>query len=391
MRIVFVFLCLIIIVSCSKAKSDKDFFNGKNFSQKRIIIDSIKIDTLDFEVVESSFDGFLKIDNNNINFIDSRFGWFFTFDKYGHLISKNLGQGAGPKEINTGFIDAYIKLSNGKHVFIGSGYDVHIHNEDFEREKILIMQWDLKNESYEINPQNLNPEMHRLYSPDYSNFNLQQISDNEIYFPILAQHRFFNKFNSHRYFEESRILAKLNLDSKKIESLEGRKSREYLRYSFLSNYDFFDYQHSLKSNKTFITYEVDSLIYVYDKSFNNIYSFGNSGKHIGNTDFFEYKGGLNNEKEFREAYTFEKSKTGFYKNLIYFEDEDILIRTYFIGNSRTQDGMQVYIKNELIADVRVPKAFKVIGKIGDYFYSDIVINEEDNYFKCYKFKLEDVK
>ncbi|MCH2032522.1 MAG: hypothetical protein MK202_03290 [Tenacibaculum sp.] len=349
------------------------------------------MDTLNFEAVDSSFDGFLRIDDKNINFIDSRFGWFFTFDVNGQLISKNLGQGAGPKEINTGFIDAYTKLSNGKHMFIGSGYDVHIHNEDFEREKILIMQWDLKNEANEITPDNLNPEMHRLYSPDYSNFNLQEISTNEIYFPILAKHRFFNKLNSKRYFEESRILAKLNLDSKKIESLEGRKSREYLKYSFLSNYDFFDYQHSLKNEKTFVTYEVDSLIYVYDKNFSNLYSFGNSGKHIGNTDFYEYKGGINNEKEFMEAFINEKSRTGFYKNMKYFEDEDMLIRTYYIGDSRTQDGMQVYIENELIADVRVPKNFKVIGRIGDYFYSNVVTNEEDNYFKCYKFKLENVK
>ena len=392
MRNIYILFFYFALSACSNGTKDNEekFFEGKIHSVKNVTIDSIKVETLNFETVESSFDGILSVGGNTINFIDRRFGWFFSFNNEGKLVSKKLGQGPGPSEINTGFIDAYAQLPNGKHIFIGSGYDVHIHDENFEREKTIFMQWYLKNKDSEITPDNLDPDMHRLYSPNYNNFNLQPLSDNLIYFPLDANHKFFNRFSTKKYYEESRIIGELNLETKKVESLEGRKSREYLKHNYLTAYDVFDYQYSLKDEKTYVIFQPDSLVYVYNKKFKNLYSFGNKGKYIGNTSYVDFKGGYD-IKEYRKYLVEKKSKTGYYTFIKYFEEDDLLFRTYNIANSEINDGLQIYKGNTLIADVRVPNNFKVIGKIGDYYYSDVVTNEEENYFKCYKFKLENVK
>ncbi|WP_299132742.1 hypothetical protein [uncultured Tenacibaculum sp.] len=385
-------LLMLAIVSCGKnnfTKNDSDLFNAKNISKKNILINKIKIDTLLFDSIESSYSGFLKIYKNEINFIDRRFGWFFTFDKNGKLISKKLGQGGGPKEINTGYIDAYKRLPNGKHLFIGSSYDVHIHKNDFEREKTFVMKWNFTTKDHKITLDNLDPLNHKLYSPHYMNFKLEAPSSDEIYFPIEAKHQLFNSFNSKKYYEDARIFAKLNLNNGKIETLFGKKSREYLKYKYLGFYDTFDYETDSKG-RFYVSFQPDSLVYVYNKNYKNLYSFGNSGRF--KTEFAEFNSkNINNNNEFIKEANKKKPKTGFYTMIKVFEKQDLLFRSYHKPNSKKSDGLQIYKGTTLVADLDVPSWFKVIGYIEPYFYSEAVLSEDELSLKSYRFSLPNLK
>lgn len=50
--------------------------------------------------------------------------------------------------------------------------------------------------------------------------------------------------------------------------------------------------------------------------------------------------------------------------------------------------MQIYNSSfDLLVDVKVPTRFNVIGKLGDYYYADGLVNELEEELSIYNFKL----
>ncbi|WP_160130963.1 hypothetical protein [Kordia antarctica] len=381
-------LIAFLFISCSTDKKpNSNFFNGVNKSEKKIAFNTIALDTVVFDPIESSYNGFFDIYKNEINFIDQRFCWIFTFDKDGKIQSQNLGQGAGPNELDTGFIDAYKRLPNGKHLFMGSVFDVHIHDENWEREKKFVMKWNLTKAGWEINADNLDPDEQRLYSPHYENFKIQTNSNNNVYFTVEANHILFNKYYTKEYYDMSRIFADLDLESGKVKSVFGRKSREYLNYNYLGAYDTFDYVMDSK-NQMYVNHPIDSLIYVYNDEHENIYTFGNAGKNMM-TNYPEF-----NSQEIdgiMSIYQNKKPNTSYYTDVKHIEEKDIFFRSYHKPIAEGVDGLQIYKGNVLVADVDVPKGFKVAGYIDPYFYSDAILEEDELTLKAYKFTLPNIE
>lgn len=73
-----------------------------------------------------------------------------------------------------------------------------------------------------------------------------------------------------------------------------------------------------------------------------------------------------------------------------FMDETDLLFVSYRKDSEDSDGLQIYKNGQLIADVIVPKKFRVMGYIAPYYYSYIIplLDEEDDSLIMYRFKLE---
>lgn len=379
-------ISILCFVSCKKEREDI-FFNGINKSKKDIQFNSVDIDTIVFDSIESSYTGFFKVNNDQIHFIDQRFGWIFSFDGEGKLKNKSLGQGKGPNEINTGFIDGYVNLKNGKHVFMGSSFDVHVHDTKYEREKMFTIDWQIDKSAEEIIVDNFDPGQPVLYSPFYFIFNLEQYSDNSVIMPLETNNKYFNGFEHEAFYKNSRIFGELNLETGKITNIFGRKSPEYLNYKYLMAYSMFHFDVDNKKN-IYINHEIDSLIYVYNNYESNNYTFGNSGRDMI-TDYKEI-----NEfdgKKLRHILSDYKPKTSYYTYVEYFEDQDLFFRSYHRPDDLGVDGLQIYKGTVLIADVDVPKNFKVTGYIAPYFYSDAILYEDELKLEAYRIKLPEIK
>ena len=126
-------------------------------------------------------------------------------------------------------------------------------------------------------------------------------------------------------------------------------------------------------------YELDDMIYACDNNFVPKFSYGYKGKDMDKSehramDFETYK------KE-RDA---ERKKAHYRKIKCV---GDYTFRSYVKSISAPYDGLQIYNGTTLIADVDVPKGLNVIGKIGDYYYSEVLGDEETMKLWIYRFRL----
>ncbi len=372
---------LITVFSCSKKKNTDYTF--KNLTSKNIKLNSIELDTLNYPELESSLSGYLEVKNDSLHFIDNQYGWVFSFNSKGQLKSRRMGQGKGPKEINTSSIDGFVSLNTGERLFLGSSFDVHIHKPNLERKASFIMDWKGNQDAEKVRKQPVpDASEFALYTLDYEHLKLRNDSNDNIYIPIYGENERFNGFINSRYYDEGRILAKLSLKSGKVEKIFGRRSKEYLKYKYVGQHAYFSYDID-KNDKFYISHEIDSLIYVYDKDFKPLFSFGNNGLKM-DTDYYKVPNfDLN---EVRKALFESKPNKGWFSYLEYIDEYDLLFRSYKKSGSEKFEGLQIYKGVELIADIEVPKGFKVIGNIGNTFYSDIII-EDDIKMKSYSFKL----
>ena len=72
-----------------------------------------------------------------------------------------------------------------------------------------------------------------------------------------------------------------------------------------------------------------------------------------------------------------------------FMDEIDLLFVSYRKDSEDLDGLQIYKNGQLIADVIVPKKFRVMGYIAPYYsYIIPLLDEEDDSLIMYRFKLE---
>lgn len=132
----------------------------------------------------------------------------------------------------------------------------------------------------------------------------------------------------------------------------------------------------------YVTYEADSLIYVYDKNHRRTCLFGFSGRNM-DTDYMSTP----TLSDVRKNYANERKRRGYYNWIEYDDINGLLFRSYQKGEGEPTDGLQVYRGCDLIADLDVPKQFRVMGYIEPYYYSNVVADEEAEKLYIYRFSL----
>jgi hypothetical protein len=374
----FIVLIAITIMGCKNHRSREYFISPVN-NKKDILFDKIKLDSISIKHIESSYVGFIRIVSNSIYFIDQRFGWVFEFDKNGLFQKRYLGIGRGPEEINTKLIEGYLYLKDGRHIFLGVGNDCHIYKNNFMKDKSFMM--DKRYKRAKLGKSEYRPDLPEIYTLAYEKLVLRNFG-NSLFFTVVSEHPVFNFIRKPKeYFEDCRIIMKINLSNGETEDLLGRYSSEYMDNDNLKQISLTSFD--IDNNGMFyVQQEADSLIYVYNQDFVIKKSFGFKGTNIEMP-----KRILTTIDDFRMHYREDRKDKGYYDWIEYIDETGLLFRSYKKGKNSTSDGLQVYKNDVLIADLDVPKDFRVAGYISPYYYSNAYINEVNETMMIYKFKL----
>ena len=203
-----------------------------------------------------------------------------------------------------------------------------------------------------------------------------------LFYNVYIDHPKLNMSSGEDYYKNARIICKMNLKNGNIQDILGRLSPEYQKYHYIGQFSLPSFDIS-REGDFYVCFEADSLIYRYDKNYNIKEAYGIKGKNM-NTSYKE----ISTINELKREHESQREVCGYYNFIEYIDDRGLLFRSYTKGNKETTDGLQIYKGDCLIADVDVPKNFKIIGYIEPYFYSDLIFNEENEILKVYRFKLE---
>ena len=376
MKFVFGIILLIFLTSCSQ-KDEKHFFSNP-ISKKEVKWKPISIDSLLLEKTSSSYVGETQIRGKNIYFVDHKFCKMYQFDTTGQYIKSVLKSGKGPKEINTGEIATSL-YTKDQQIFIGLSYDIHFFSKDWEDQRTSSFDWQIKNSREEM-LKNPKAEMHGMYSPAYAKFILKHHGD-YLYFPINSQHPTFNFVSSRYYYENARALAKMNMHNGKVVEVFGRYAPVYKNYDFIGHLSLANFDMDKEGN-FYLNFEPDSVIYQYDNEFNIKNAYGIEGKNMDKS-YTE----TNTLDDFYKVVDIERDEKGYYTWIRYIDELGMLFRSYQKGVNEKTDGLQIYKDGVLLADVDVPKGFKVNGYIHPFVYSSIMVDEFAEEMKIYRFKL----
>ena len=362
--------------SCSK-EPDQVFFK-EPVSQKDCKWESIAIDSIILEKTPSSYVGETQIKDKTIHFVDQKLCKIFLFDTAGTFNETVLSVGRGPREINTSQIATSL-FTNDQKILVGMGDDFHFFSNDWLNQRKYYIDWQCK-QSREEMLKNPKAETNGLYSTINEKFIIKKHGD-FIYFPIYSQHPTFNFAFSRYYYNEARTVAKMNINNGKIIEIFGRFAPIFKNYEFIGQFSFLNFDMDKEGN-FFLCFEPDSIIYQYDSDFNITKAYGFEGRNM-DKDYTE----TNNRNDFQEVFNIDRAEKGYYTWIRYIDELGMLFRSYQKGVEATSDGLQIYKEGVLLADVDVPKGFKVNGYIHPFVYSSIMVDEFAEEMKIYRFKL----
>jgi len=202
-------------------------------------------------------------------------------------------------------------------------------------------------------------------------------------------------FASRDYYRKGRVIAKLNHNTGMLKRVLGIRSLAYEDYEYIGHFSFCSYDVNSQNKEFFLGFQSDSLIYVCNDDFVPIRAFGIAGRDM-NTTYTEYSGRDLYSDDLKNVWMNDIENCGYYDGIEYIAERDVLFRSYTRGKHAEYDGLQIYHKEKLVADIDVPKYlringpsnFKVKGYIEPYFISNIHLDFENNRGVIYKFKLD---
>lgn len=359
------------VYSCGQTVSEGEnaIVGTKNIQYNNLAVDTIVLDT-----INSSFIGYSGVLGDEIYFIDKMFCTYFAFNPDGTKRYQKLRQGNGPKEVPTGNIGAGNMYADSTILMLDGNCQIHIF-KNFVKQPLVQLEYHGPRESYED---------YSVYSYDEDlKMNIGQYGNSIYVNAQAAAEGFGSRDATIEHFDKSHILMQHDITTGKVVKMRGNYSDLYRqnphKYKYLSSI-YYDIDHD---GDFFITYEVDSLVQVYDNDFKPLHRFGFEGRDMKN----DYPVLGPSKEEYLEFYD-SKDKYGLYNSVKYIEPVDMVVRTYKKGGDATTDGLQIYKDNDLVADIDVPLGFKIGGYIAPYFYSQVVGDEEAETLTVYRFKLD---
>lgn len=345
-------------------------------SSKEVSITRVNMDSIIMEHIESSYLGKSGItQDNELYFIDTYYCYYYTFDTLGHFKHRYLGQGRASNETIAGKIAGHTSLPDKGLFLLGFQLDHHVYDSTFNIKNMFILT---RNESTDIT------KTSAIYTHQYDRLVCRNYKNN-VYFNMYSEHPNLDYIEqTDKYMKKCRHISEVNIETEKDGRMLGGGypliyTSNPLKYLIFSGINFdIDNQGNF-----YVSYEADSLIYKYNFDYEPILSFGFSGNNMN----MEYKK-INSYKECRKHYFDERETKGYYGWLQYINETNLLFRSYSKGNKETTDGLQIYENSTLIGEIDVPKGFKIAGYIKPYYYSQAIINEEEERMVVYRFKLD---
>lgn len=364
MKKIKIILFLLFLISCKKEEE----ITNINYFNKAIINKSIKKENIKLSIdticpnnnLETSFNGSYNVANDKIIFNDVYFGYLLCFDKNLNLLSKHFGRGKNSNELIGADYITYSTITNKYYVLSSKTGVIAVINSKYQKEKEFEINFNIKRSREEVINE---PIAHLMdsYEIDYGYDGLLNIFDkNHIAIAVTSSHPKFNGyFNSKYYYENSRVIALINIEDEYIDRLIGRRPPLFLKKQ-LPNYDHFNYQ--VANENIYLNFFPEATIYKIDKNADTLMeAIGVKGKEM-KTDYVT-------TSTYKEAYKREfqdYTQYSFYNSL--YVNGKFIFRGY-TKNDLKKDGMQIYKNQQLLADLDFPKGYKIIGKIDNYYYA----------------------
>ncbi|MFC3417142.1 hypothetical protein [Algoriphagus hitonicola] len=377
-------LALIFLGGCSSEDKKRELVI-KNVEVDLKITDFEELEKFEFEFDDQFVGkGFFEIENDQILFFDRLAMRVLSFDSEGNYLRTLIDNGEGPSEIPR----FQTHISDGTYRYFMDGYTILTFDQKNELRNRTVLDFYHQSDLSNVE-QNPSPEDPGVYEVKYWG-NQLEIIDGYLYTKIESSNPKFNFVMHPEYYTDSYLYAKVDPENGKVLELKGKHPKIYQNYKFLPHFDY--YYHDRVGDELYLSFEPDSLIYILDKDFEVKEAFGNSGQEMDQS-YVE----VSTVEDWEDYWRINRAQKGFYKYVKFFPEEDVLFRTYTLGNSDplayeygdNPQRMQIYKNKQLIGDVEVPNFFKVIGKLGKYYIADGSADNPDNEeLVLYRFKLD---
>lgn len=369
-------LLLLILWACSKkevTQQDTPIISEIATS----LVSEIKIDSISLAPEKYSGLGRLELINNKIVYLDLVDHTVNFFDESLKLEGVYGGQGNGPNEVQS---INYIAEAPGSNYLMIDNFGFNVFENDSIKLSFKLFDWDSQTSSQELlaNP---NAEDKGMYTIDWSpniQSNFTSIHNGFLYLPIITEHPEMNAYQDEEFYTDTYAIGKFNIESGKLEKMGVNWPSFYLENKFIPNFAGLDLTH-LKDH-LIVGFQTDSLIHIYDENLQLVKKFGVSGKGFK----YEYKR-TRTVEEAIDSWDSDLMDQSYYASL--WSNENMVFRIYHPNGKNGHTKMQVYQGEVLTHDVQVPQRFRVIGKIGDYYYADGHVSETDESLFVYRFKL----
>lgn len=379
-------LYFILFLVSSACNSEHDA-EHKGIVKKQI--GDISIDTLKADASNTSSMGRFFMHDSVLIFGDQLFSSLFIYDNKGNLLARKAGKGNGPEEI-PGEAFFFRLKNNEKHFLAVNDNNMlfFINNTTWKIDIEGRLFFDATVDARR-NHETLNPSYYKPYGRLKTSYKFSQISDSIILFPVMDRSQKLDPFNPNTardFYNTVKTFGLVNMNTFEVEEVTGGYPGSFLHHKKWSS--FANYTQAFKQDTMFVTHFPDSLIYVYKKPYQHPrdleYTMGFNGKNMNhNYPFIGSNRNANDRK--REQIL----KYGFYTNLHYVDESNILFRSYHKGSHTEYDGLQIYKGIDLIGDFEVPKYFKVLGYYQKFYYAvRFLPDAQQQVFEFYKFKIK---
>lgn len=357
--------CAVIAAACNSGN------NKKGTDAVAISIESIKAENVAVDSIENcSYTGFSGVSGDSLYFFDRVMSYLYTISKDGHVGSRQLGLGRSSNELPVkNPVQVCYETEGQTFDIMGGTYDMYFYGKDKKTVRMDMVP-EGSNDSFES-------------STAYTLWDEVIMASNKdfIYYNILGNNEKVDIFNREDYIDKAAVIMKVAKKDGKMTPI-GRYSDYYAKNKEKIKHLPYYYFDTDGKGGFYFTYQADSLVYHYDENFNVIESFGRQGRDM----YTEYSDPGKTTETFVEAFMADKEKAGRYYWIK--RCGDYVFRSYFKSAGSDSDGLQIYRDGTLIGDVDVPHGFRVAGRCGDYFVTDINLDEDNGTMSFYKFKLE---
>ncbi|MXV14070.1 hypothetical protein [Hufsiella ginkgonis] len=353
-------------------------------SKQAVTIHEIDIDTLMLQIPNTSGSGKIQFYGDSIVFCDNIYCQVSSYGPDGNFKNVFLGKGRGPGEIKA--LQEVILTPENKYVL--ENWNIHVYDRNWKRKAFTKINWNsTKSASFlENNP---GGEESGIYEVKYFQNKFVLLDSNTYLFNIESLHPKYNGYlAADNYYKTAHLVAKMDAASGKVTDLMGNYTDVYLKYKYLPNLA--NWKYDLVQDSVYLTFEIDERIYVMDKDFHPVRSFGlkpdSMKMNYIPTNTFKAAGARYKEDRATKCY---------FSDIKFIKEKNLLLRVYTTGapagsyseTAPQHQRMQVYRGNTLIGDVSVPPEFKVLGYDERYVYADGLHDSANSRVGVYRFRI----
>lgn len=329
-----------------------------------------QVDTMYVVLERSSCIGNYYMIDSTITFVDAITCSFWDINLKGQIVSNYFHKGNGKNELPS-LLYAYPieNHPNNRVLIIDSNNGVSFFDpnlREINKRGIADFGWNNNLQKSYANPFLYNFSFFTDFGVSFS-----YTPDSKILFHTNVVNRKTKNPTSveKKRYEDAAIFGKLNPENMKVEKVFGCFPQIY-KNKPMPHLEFFQY--TIVDDKILVNHTVDSLIYVYQYPDKPLYTIGYECKEIDRN--YSSSADIDNSAYFEKDLT----HVGFNTGLKFFSELNMLCRTYIKSASTGNSGMQIYIDNNLIADIDVPDFFNLLGYHEGYFYGTSYIPIEDD-------------